>query len=618
MEFSASLMLASVLLIGVVIQWLSWWAKLPAILGLLIIGMLLGPVTGYLNPDALLGPLLFDFVSLGVAVVLFEGALTLRFREIRVHGPVVRNLVTWGAVASWLIMGVGIGAFTELSWSMSMLFAALVVVTGPTVIVPLLRTVRPNQTISNILRWEGILIDPLGALFAVFVFELVVFGGHTHSFLVLAKELFVGAGAGIFGALVVAQCLRRHLIPEYLQNFFVLGMVLFVFALSNFLGDEAGLVAVTLMGVWLGNSRGVDIEELLSFKENLSVIIISCLFILLAARIDFQDMGALGAYAVPVLLVVLLSRPIVIWLCSIGSDLSIKEKVLLSFVAPRGIVAAAISSLFAIKLIELNVEGAELLAPLTFMVILVTVLLQSLFARPLARLLGVSEEDPKGVLIIGANGFARTLAKTLGEAGFRARLASMTWSDVQSARLMGLDCFFGNPVSVQADQRLDLVGIGQLLALSKRPDLNTLSCLKYRNEFGRNRVYSLRNAEEKDERRSERLTHEFRAIRLFGKEITLEQLNTWLNEGAEMKITKLSENFDFDQYLEHYQDRAVPLLTISERGKLHWVVSNQVLNVKPNWTLISLVLEESSKREEIGSLGDLIKYGEFKPVAPTD
>lgn len=618
MEFSVSLLLASVLLIGVVVQWLSWWAKLPAILGLLIVGIVLGPVSGYLHPDELLGPLLFDFVSLGVAVVLFEGALTLRFREIRVHGPVVRNLVTWGAVASWLIMGVGVGAFTGLSWSMSMLFAALVVVTGPTVIVPLLRTVRPNQTISNILRWEGILIDPLGALFAVFVFELVVFDGQAHSFMVLAQELLIGAGAGIFGALVVAHSLRRHLVPEYLQNFFVLAMVLFVFALSNFLGEEAGLVAVTLMGVWLGNSRGVDIEELLSFKENLSVIIISCLFILLAARIDFQDMAALGAYAVPVLLVVLLSRPIVIWICSIRSDLSFKEKTLLSFVAPRGIVAAAISSLFAIKLIELDIEGAELLAPLTFLVILVTVLLQSLFARPLARLLGVSEEDPKGVLIIGANVFARTLAKTLGEAGFRARLASMTWSDVQSARLTGLDCFFGNPVSVQADQRLDLVGIGQLVALSKRPDLNTLSCLKYRNEFGRNRVYSLRNAEEKDERRSERLTHEFRAIRLFGKEITLEQLNTWMSEGAEMKITKLSENFDFEQYLAHYQDRAIPLLTISDRGRLHWVVSNQVLNVKPNWTLVALVLAEDSGRDEISSLGDLIKYGEFKPLAPAD
>eukprot|EP00752_Nemacystus_decipiens_P018868 g16924.t1 len=348
-------------------------------------------------------------------------------------------MVTWGAVICWLVMGVGIGLLTDLNWEMSMLFAALVVVTGPTVIVPLLRTVRPNQAVSNILRWEGILIDPLGALFAVFVFEIVVFGLGSHSMMILGNELLVGTVAGAVGALAVAQVLQRHLVPEYLQNFFVLGMVLFVFTISNYLGEEAGLIAVTLMGVWLANTRGINIEELLSFKENLSVIIISLLFILLAARIEFSDLGPLGEYAIPVLLVVLGTRFLVVWLSAWKSELTWQEKTFVSFVAPRGIVAAAVSSLFAIKLTEMNYEGAELLAPLTFMIILVTVLLQSILARPLAKLLHVAEEDPRG-------------------------------------------------------------------------------------------VYTLRNAEEKDEKRSERLTHEFRAARLFGSDITLEQLLLWLDE----------------------------------------------------------------------------------------
>ena len=606
MEHSSSLLFAMIFFVGVAIQWLSWWAKLPAILGLLLTGILLGPVTGVLDPDHLLGDLLFDVVSLGVAIVLFEGALTLKFREISGHGSMVTNMVTWGAVASWLLMGVGIVFLTDLSWSISMIFAALVVVTGPTVIVPLLRTVRPNQKVSNILRWEGILIDPLGALFAVFVFELVIYGVGGHSFGVLGKEIFIGVVAGAMGAWVIAQLMRRHVIPEYLQNYFVLAAVLIVFTLANYFGEEAGLIAVTLMGLWLANTRDLYIEDILSFKENLSVIIISVLFILLAARIDLNDILALWEYATPVLLVVLLARPIIVWLCAIGSELSWQEKTLLSFIAPRGIVAAAVSSLFAIKLSELDFAGAELLAPLTFMVIMVTVLMQSALARPLAKFLGVAEAEPKGVLIIGANKFARQLAKVLGEAGFRARLASMTWSDVQAARLMGLECFFGNPVSVQADQKLDLIGIGQLVALSKRPDLNTLSCLKYRNEFGRNHVYSLRNAEEKDSKRSERLSHDIRVPRLFGTEVTLDQLFIWMQEGAEIKLTRLSKNFTYAQYLEHYEDRVMPLLAVDERGGIRWVEAGQDISIKDSWSLAALIFPEGKRDAKVKTLEELL------------
>ena len=613
-EHSAGFLLASILLLGAIIQWASWWAKLPAILGLLICGLILGPVTGFLNPDQLLGDLLFDLVSLGVAIVLFEGALTLHFRDIRGHGPIVRNMVTWGAVACWLIMGVGIALLTDLGWAMSMLFSALVVVTGPTVIVPLLRTVRPNQSISNILRWEGILIDPLGALFAVFVFELVVFGLGSHSLLVLLKELLIGTATGIAGAVFVAQILRRHLIPEYLQNFFVLSVVLFVFTIANYFGEEAGLISVTLMGVWLANTRGINIEEVLSFKESLTVIIISLLFIFLAARIEFHALFSLTKYAVPVLLVVLGTRFLVVWMCSFRSDLVWQEKAFISFVAPRGIVAAAVSSLFAIKLAEMKFEGAELLAPLTFMVILVTVLLQSVLARPFAKILGVAEEDPRGVLIVGANPFARRLAKVLVEEGFRARLASMTWADVHAARLAGLQSFFGNPVSVQADQSLDLVGIGQMVALSKRPDLNTLSCLKYRSEFGRNQVFTLRNAEEKDDKKAERLTHDFRAQRLFGSDITLEQLLLWMDDGAEIKVTRLSEEFTFDDYIDHHGNQTVPLLCIDERGKIQWIVATEdkrERELKCNHKLVALVFPERKDRkkslEEIAKTRDLYK-----------
>jgi len=586
---SPTLVLAGVLLLGALIQWFSWWVKLPAILGLLVAGVVLGPVTGFLDPDLLLGEQLFTFVSLGVAIVLFEGALTLRFSDIRGHGSSVTNLVTWGAVVSWLVMGAGVYFATELSASIALLFAALVVVTGPTVIVPLLRTVRPNQNVSNILRWEGILIDPLGALFAVFMFEWLAFGAGSHSVLVFVKELMVGIVFGCVAAAFVAYIMRRHLLPEYLQNVFILGMVLTVFAGSNYFGEEAGLVAVTVMGVWLANTK-LDIQEVLSFKETLSVIIITVLFIFLAARIQFSELAAIAPMAIPVLLVVLLARPLVIALCTIGSSLTWREKALIAWIAPRGIVAAAVSSLFAIKLSALNYPGAELLPALTFMVIVVTVLLQSITARPLARWLGVAEEEPRGVLIIGANAFARELGKALQGLGFRVKLASMTWADIQAVKMDGLSGYLGNPVSVHADQNLDLVGIGYAVAISRRPELNALASMKYRNELGRQAVFSLGdNTADGEARTDDPVTANLRTPRLFGSDITLDSLLETKAQGGAIKVTAITETFSEQHYQEHYGERATILAVVDEKQRIYWAVADKPTELRCGCSVVALV-----------------------------
>ncbi len=596
MHDNLGLIISGVMLLGALIQWFSWWVKIPAILGLLVAGIVLGPVTEIVQPDELFGDQLFTFISLGVAVVLFEGALTLRFSEVKGHGRAVTNLVTWGAVLSWLLMAVGVHYLANLSWSISLIFSALVVVTGPTVIMPLLRTVKPNKNVSQILRWEGILIDPLGALFAVLMFEFMVSGNGGHSIGVFFYELIVGSIFGIVGAVIVANVLKRKILPEYLNNVFVLSIVLSVFSFSNHWGEEAGLIAVTLMGVWLANTKAdIALKEMIEFKETLSFIIISILFIFLAARIQFSELLAIAPIALPVLLVVFLVRPIVVVLSTWKSSLSWKEKAFISWVAPRGIVAAAVSSLFALKLTEQNFEGAELLPALTFMVIVVTVFLQSISARIVAKLLGLVDADPRGILFIGANSFIRELASVLKTLDIDVILTSLTKSDVRKARLEGLKCYMGNPASVHAEQNLELAGMGQMVAMSRRPEINALASHKFSKELGEENVYTL--AEEAmfgDISDSEKILSSSNAHVLFNGELTLNRLLSYQLKGGVVKATLITQEFTLDHYHEHYNDNVIPLLVVDKDKKITWKLSKEKNDEELDYTIISIVFPDES------------------------
>ena len=311
--------IAAILVLGVGAQWLSWRLKQPSILALLVLGIVAGPVTGLLRPDEQFGDLLFPMVSLGVALVLFEGGMTLKFRDLKGHGRVVTNLVSWGALLNWLLMAAGCWLLAGFSLPIALLFAALVVVTGPTVINPLLRTMRAKPEVSQVLRWEGILIDPVGALLAVLVFQYILSGAE--SWVVFAKSIGVGLIAGLVGAVSLGFVLRKHWVPEYLINVVTLAWVVMMFAGSDYIAHESGLLTVTVMGIWLGNMKEVGVSEILSFKESLSVLIISVLFIVLGARVDPMDIVATGWSGVIVLLVVLLARPVVVWASALGLSL---------------------------------------------------------------------------------------------------------------------------------------------------------------------------------------------------------------------------------------------------------------------------------------------------------
>jgi NhaP-type Na+/H+ or K+/H+ antiporter len=591
--------LAVIVVVGIGCQWLAWWFKLPAILFLLLSGLFLGPVTGFIQPDKLFGAMLFPMVSLGVALILFEGSLTLRLSEIKGLGSVVRNLVTYGAVLNAVIIAAATHWFVGFSWQMAFLFGALVSVTGPTVIVPLLRTVRPISSLANILRWEGIIIDPLGALMAVLVFEFIVSGQDHQEMLVFGKMLLIGGASGAAAAYSLATVLRRHLLPEYLHNVTTLALVVGVFTGADFLQHESGLLAVTVMGMMLGNMKNVSMEDILDFKESLSVLLISLLFIVLAARVDFKLFADVGWGAALVFLVILfIARPAMVLASTLGSKLKWREKVLLSWVAPRGIVAAAVSALFALRLQDLGFAGADLLVPLTFMVIIGTVVVQSATARALANHLKVSEPEPRGVLIVGANPVSRAIAKALTEKRFRVVIADTYWEDVRTARMEGLATYYGNVVSEHADRHLDLVGIGRLFAMSRRPALNALACTRYKNEFGTNNVYSLQTAEEKGAPEKQVIATHFAGSRLFGENVTHTMLASLIGQGAEIRGTQLSETFDYASYREKYGKGLIPLFALDGRGELRVFYVGGELEPAPGWTVVSLLPPEDEKREQ--------------------
>ena len=574
-------------------QWLAWRLKLPAILFLLLTGITVGPLLGWLDPQALFGPLLMPLVSLAVALILFEGSLTLHVSQWRDIGSVVHRLVTVGALSTWLVIALATHWLLGFDWPLAILFGTLTLVTGPTVIVPMLRVVRPKATIANILRWEGIVIDPIGALLAVVVYSFIIASadgnGLIQSLGTFAGVIFCGTALGAAGGWLLGQVMREQWLPEYLHNLASLAAVLGIFIAANQIVHESGLLAVTLMGMWLANMRGVDVRQILHFKENLSVLLISGLFILLAARLDLHALLGLGPVLALLLVIQLLARPLNVFVSTLGSSLNWRERALLAWIAPRGIVAAAVSAIFAIRLHEAGHQDALLLVPLTFAVIIGTVVLQSATARPLARLLKVAEPAPSGFLIVGANGPARTLGKALQQLGCRVLLTDSSWENIRAARMDGLPTYFGNPASQHADAHLDLVGLGHLLGLSPAGEINALACARFRHDFGHSRLFVLASGLEKQRSDKHRASEEHRGHLLGSSAMTYQQLANHLHRGAELYSTHLTEGFDWENYQALHGERAHLLFARDANGWVHVASPDNPLTPQSGWTLVALV-----------------------------
>ncbi len=575
------LLLGSIGFLGFLCQWLSATVKLPAILFLLLSGILIGPVLGIFDPNAVFGDLLFPFISLSVAVILFEGALTLDRRELKEIGSPAQRMVTIGVLINSGVITVATHYLLGLSWSLSALFGALMVVTGPTVIMPMLKTVRPKSKIGDVLRWEGIVIDPIGALFAVLVFEWIAVQNSsaelTEVFLVFSGTVFIGFFIGITAGYLFGLLLRHHWMPEKLNNFGALASVCFVFALSDGLMHESGLLAVTVMGMWLANMKGVHIDPILEFKEDLTVVFVSILFIVLAARLDFNGFSELGWSALLILLVMqFVARPLKVVVSFLGSDFTWQERAMVSWIGPRGIVAAAISSVFALRLSELGVQGAELLVPLAFLIIIGTVVIQSLTARPVAKLLKVALPSTQGVVIIGANPFSVQVANALSAIKVDSVICDSDWEKLRLARSEGLRTYYGNPSSEHAHIHMDLAPYGKMLGLSSHFEYNIAQANSFREDFGARGIFSL--APNQDTKRFHKhvvASHKGARI-LFSEALSYKNFNNRISEGWRVKTTELTDEFNFERWRESNPD-AIFLFVRNKDGQITFNSTDMVV-----------------------------------------
>ncbi|TLM76972.1 cation:proton antiporter [Microbulbifer harenosus] len=599
MEIIFSDPMALLVLVGIAsiaCQYLAYKLKLPAILPLLLTGLALGPVAGVLDPDALFGDLLFPVVSLAVAVILFEGALTLKFSDIAGHGSMVRNLCSVGVLVTWMIATPAAHYALGMPLHLAALFGAIVTVTGPTVIVPMLRSVRPNARISNILRWEGIVIDPVGALLAVLVYEYIVatHGAFEHALLTFLKVMMIGFGLGSLMGYFLGALLRKNWVPHYLRNTAVLTLMLGAYAASNLMTEESGLLTVTVMGIWMANMKNLDVDDILEFKETLSVLLISALFILLAARLEFFTLAQLGWGALVVLAaIIFVARPVGVFLSSPGSGLSWRELALLSWIAPRGIVAAAVSALFALKLDTLGLPKSELLVPLVFLVIISTVVLQSLTSKTVAKLLGVRAPFPSGYLIFGGSKFARMLAKDLLDKGVPVRIADTNWDAIREARMDNIPTYYGNPASEHASLTMDISTVGKVLVLSPYRQLNPLVTFHFEHVLGKDSVLGLHEGVQ-EERASHRMSDEYaEKLSLFSEHATYGRLASLVAKGAVIRTTHLTETFTLDDYNHTYGNRATRLYAVDPQGKIHICTTSHEFAPKADWRIVSLIVPEA-------------------------
>lgn len=508
--------LASLVILGILAQWVAWKLKIPAILPLILIGLFVGPISTLLSEDGTKwlepiwngdegifpGESLFYFVSLAIAVVLFEGGLTLRKKEVSNIGPVILKLITIAVIVTFVGAGFAAHLIFGLSWQISFLFAALIIVTGPTVIAPILRNIPLKKDISSVLRWEGILIDPIGALVAVLVFEFIrIEDGQdftSRALMEFGRIVLFGFTFGFAFAHALVYAIKRNVIPHYLLNVFTLAVVIGVFVLADTFAHESGLLAVVIMGMVMGNINLPNLKELLYFKESLSILLVSILFILLAANMQLEeillviDQKALLLFAV----IVFLLRPAGVFLSSINSGLNVREKLFISWVGPRGIVAAGIASLFGLRLARQGVPGAEYITPLVFMVVLGTVLLNATTARYVAKLLGVFLKDSKGILIVGASSISRLIAKYLQDNKRHVVLIDSNPDNVRKAKDLGMEAIEESVYSDDLLNNIELNDIGYIMAMTANSDVNRTAIAKFSKQFGENGSFRVISSDE--------------------------------------------------------------------------------------------------------------------------
>ncbi|MGY9039046.1 cation:proton antiporter [Sulfitobacter sp. M13] len=562
--------------IGVGSQWIAWRLRMPAIVLMLVAGILIGPVLGIFDPARDIGPLMGPMISIAVAIILFEGGLSLNFHTLQDAVGGVRRLVYIGAPLGWLMSALSLHYVAGLSWSSSAVFGGIMIVTGPTVIAPLLRTARLSRRPATLLQWEAILNDPIGALAAVLAFEVVIALNTATTASEAMLELLIGAAvataAGVAAGIGLSRAFKRGWVPEYMKVPVLFALLLGVFAASDSVLHESGLLAVTIMGIVIANSKLPSYEEMRRFKEHATVLLVSGVFILLAAGLDVEALSNLDwRAAVFVAVVVLVARPATVFISLIGSGIPFREKLLVALTGPRGVVLVAVAGLFGERLLSLGFEDAALIAPLAFALVAVTVVVNGFTLAPFARLLGLTGADTPGVVIIGGSDWTTQLAEVLKKVEIPVLMTDPNFIRLRKARAAGIDTFSGDILSEAAEQRVELVSYATLIAATENDAYNTLVTTDLAPEFGRENVFQVMR--EKSESSRHQLPRTLGG-RPLGLDATHAELRQLVAEGWQFRSTRLSEEFTLEDWRTESPDARL-LAQITTSGEIKFMRKNE-------------------------------------------
>ncbi|HZX23065.1 MAG TPA: sodium:proton antiporter [Woeseiaceae bacterium] len=583
------LVIVGVVALGVSAQWVAWRLRLPAIVLLAGSGLIVGPGLGWINPSEELGDLLRPVISLCVAIILFEGGLSLRLAELKEAARGVQRLVYLGAPFGWAAATLCAHYIGGLDWAVSLVFGAIMVVTGPTVIMPLLRQSALNRRTASYLKWEGIVNDPIGALLAVLVFQFFVFSGEGSGL----AEVLQGVGLAITSGLVfggvggwlTGRAFRAGMVPEYLKSPVMLGLVLVVYEASNLMQHEAGLLAVTIMGIVVANMNLPGIGDMKRFKEYITIMLVSVVFVLLTADLNVESLTSIGwRGAALIAAIMVVARPAAIMLATIGANMEFRERLLLSWIAPRGIVAAATAGVMGPRLVDAGYD-ADVLLPLVFAVIFATVFAHGLSLNWLAGRLGLSSRHRDSVVIVGASPWTIELARTLQALKVNVLVADSSWHNLRAARLAGVPVFYGDILSEFAEESVELAHVRTVLAATSNDAYNALVCTQIAPEVGQRHVFQLpMGAETEDDPKA--IARPRRGNVAFDKDAVFERLWRLYVRGWGFYKTKLSENYSYSDFLSERPEDAMQVILLDSDGDVDLFSVQHELEPKPGDTIV--------------------------------
>lgn len=602
-----AVVMVGIVALGVGAQWLAWKTRLPAIVLLATAGLVVGvSALGWVNPSETFGNLLRPMVSLCVAIILFEGGLNLHIHELREAATGVKRLVYVGAPVAFVTCSLSGHFIGGLSWPVSLVFGAILVVTGPTVIMPLLRQAGLNRRTASYLKWEGIVNDPIGALMAVLVFQFFVYVGEGSGWsailLGLSMALACGVILGGVGGWLTGQAFLRGYVPEFLKSPVMLTLVLIVFEVSNAIQHEAGLLAVTIMGMVIGNMHLPGLQDMKRFKEYITVMLVSVVFVLLTADIDLRIARVIGWRGVALIAAVLfICRPLTIWIATMGSGMQRNDRILLAWIAPRGIVAAATAGIMGPRLYDAGYPGADALLPLIFFVIFVTVVLHGMSISWFAKRLGLAAPDKQTLLIVGGSPWSIELAKKLRSSmNIEVLVSDSSWHNLRAARLAGVPVFYGEILSDFAEATVEISHIDAVLAATSNDAYNALVCTSLAPEIGRDSVFQLPMGATAEE--TERgVARSIRGKPAFQNEAVFEKLWKLHIRGWQFYSTKITESYRYSDYLNDAPSESILILIMKANGVM--VLESAKEPMEPNAGDILLYYAPDKVSEKLTETG---------------